>query len=523
MSLSSNAHKPFPEIASTARPTPENEQIYRLLKQSIEIARQGGQAALDQRGESSRWPEIEIAVGLRIVSLTHDDDAGKQTWIENVATVLGQRPGGKDYADRFRTQVDLLAFWHDRWRYPDSVTTVAPILRETLAWMAAWHLMEAGVPAMQVIATTNPAPTIPVRQTLAPDTRPLIQRASSTLMHATRRGAAFALVLLRGMHETAAEVQKRSAAARKGFQASQQRRAAQRDAALAVIRDTKDPGTDAVLHLNGRAMRGSVFLTWLGLVVCSWISLIWGALLSAPFGVGFAMMATFGMGMIFVPIWATFWGFAGMGEATNSTLRQMGFQPVTDGHPIAHTAALYAQALDIPVPKLGVIDASNAFAMGVDRDHATVAIGQPLIERLTPAEVNAIIGHELGHVVSGDMRRMMLMRTFQNAMVWYTLAQGLKQFTRWILCWAAELGILAFSRHREFHADAIGAALAGKQAMIGALRKIEHAPALTSTERRHARFMFRGNPFSTHPSTAARIAALEQETYLRRLPLRAMP
>ncbi len=522
MSTSSNAHKPFPDPGSAARPTPENEQIYRLLKQSIEIARQGGSAALDQRGESSRWPEIEIAVGLRIVSLA-DDDAGRQAWIETIAESLSTRPGGQDYADRFRTQVDLLALWHDRWRYPDSVTTVAPILRETLAWMAAWHLVEAGVPATQVVQAINPTPATASWQRLAADAAPHVKRGLTALMHATRRGTAFALVLLRGMQETSSEVQKRTAAARKGFQASQQRRAAQQEAAFAAIREAQSMDNGPVLHLDGRAMGGSVLLTWIGLVVCSWISLIWGALLSAPFGVGLAMMATFGMGMIVVPIWATFWGFVGMGEATNSTLRQMGFRPVTDGHPIASTTARYAQALDIPMPKIGVIDANNAFAMGVDRHHATVAIGQPLIERLTPAEVNAIIGHELGHVVSGDMRRMMLMRTFQNATVWYALAQGMKQVARWILCWAAELGILAFSRHREFHADAIGAALAGKQAMIGALRKIETAPALTSTERRHARFMFRGKPFSTHPSTAARIAALEQETYLRRLPLRAMP
>ena len=73
-------------------------------------------------------------------------------------------------------------------------------------------------------------------------------------------------------------------------------------------------------------------------------------------------------------------------------------------------------------------------------------------------EFAALIGHKLGHVVSGDMRRMLFMRTFQNATVWFAMAQGLKQFARWVICWAAELYILAASRHREYYADAIGAA-----------------------------------------------------------------
>ena len=170
------------------------------------------------------------------------------------------------------------------------------------------------------------------------------------------------------------------------------------------------------------------------------------------------------------------------------------------------------------MPTIGTIAVRNALAMGASEKWATVAIGTPLLDELTDDEIAAVLGHELGHVVSGDMRRMMLMRTFQNAMVWYGFAQGLKQFARWMLCWMAELSILAFSRRREYWADAIGAELAGKDAMIGALRKLENAPVLTSAEKTHARFMFYGGALSTHPSTPLRIKALEAETYLKRLP-----
>ncbi len=273
----------------------------------------------------------------------------------------------------------------------------------------------------------------------------------------------------------------------------------------------------APLPLDASRLGGSILPTWLMLVGLSWVSLIWGALISLPFGVGLAIFATMFAGFVSVPLWGTVFGFLGMGAARDSTLRQMGFQDLDEGHELKQTAARYAQILDIPPPRLGTMEPRNAFAMGTSRDDATVAIGRPLINTMDREEVNAILGHELGHVVSGDMRKMMLMRTFQNATVWFGLTQGLKQFARWVICWAAELAILAFSRRREYWADAIGAALAGKEAMIGALKKLEQAPVLTGTESIHARFMFRGT-LSTHPTMAQRIDALERETYIQRLP-----
>jgi heat shock protein HtpX len=92
-----------------------------------------------------------------------------------------------------------------------------------------------------------------------------------------------------------------------------------------------------------------------------------------------------------------------------------------------------------------------------------------------------------------------------------------------LMLFAGELMILASSRKREFYADAVGAGLAGKQAMVSALRKLEDAPALTAKEKVHARFMARGKIsglLSTHPSFTARIQALERETFLRQLPHR---
>lgn len=277
----------------------------------------------------------------------------------------------------------------------------------------------------------------------------------------------------------------------------------------------------AVRPLNGKALKSSVFPTWLALVSLSWVSLIWGALISLPFGIGFAVLGSLFAGIVAVPVWGTLFGFMGMGAAASATTRSMNYKTLDKDHPLRATAEGFAKVLEIPVPQLGTVSNFNAFAMGADPRSAMVAMGEPLLKALTPAETAAVLGHELGHVVSGDMRRMTLMRTFQNATVWFTMFQGFKQIARWVICWAAELYILAFSRKREYWADAIGAALTSKEAMIGALKKLEAAPALTSAEQTNARFMVRGRAhsvLSTHPSFAERIEALERETYLARLP-----
>lgn len=275
--------------------------------------------------------------------------------------------------------------------------------------------------------------------------------------------------------------------------------------------------------LNGQALKNSAFGTWLGLVVLSWVSLVWGAAISLPFGIGIGIIAMLGIGFVAVPLWGTVFGLLGMQGASGSTLRSMKFAELGEDDPFFHANKAFAEQLDIPAPKIGTVEVYNAFAMGAHWNKATVALGQPLLNDLTDEEARAVLGHELGHVVSGDMRRMMLMRTFQNACVWYMCVQELKQFARWVISWVAELFILAFSRKREFWADAIGAALTSKDAMIGALRKLEAGPKLTEHENLNARFMCRGRAnslLSTHPSTEDRIAALEAETYLKQLPFR---
>lgn len=264
--------------------------------------------------------------------------------------------------------------------------------------------------------------------------------------------------------------------------------------------------------------------TWFSLVFGSWVGLIWGSLISLPIGVGFAVAggSLFG-GFLMVPIWGTIWGMVGLGRQREAAARQSDISLLKENDPLAQRVHLLAGNLGLSVkPWVGVMPHNNAYAIGSSPTNALVVIGQPLIANLTEDEVNAIIGHELGHVANNDMRRMGFARSFQNSLVWYLgFSRTIQGWGRWFLTWASELFVLGLSRNREYWADAVGAILTSKEAMISALEKLHNEPPLSDFERQNARLMFRGiaygSMFSTHPTLAERKQALQNETYIRRL------
>lgn len=531
-----------------------------LLRGLAESARTGTQAALQGRPDAARWHELEREVSACVVHRirsfpTERLDAETLALIRRTEALL-RRAVGEAAAQTYAGGIRQLGDAREAALVQFAPITVAARMHEAVAWFGVWHLVATGAPIATAIGIVNgkyrapepaagspgrpvpPPPPRPVR-TIDANRPPLAARAKTTAARATvalrprldrfitMAGAFYARSaahVIRGRKDVAAILRQRAKArGERAAQAAVARRAATaRDPEAATafsLPDTTDrviaSGTSTV---DGNRMRSPLFGTWLMLVVLSWVALVWGVLLTIPFVGPFGVIGAMMGGFVAVPLWGTVWGFLGMGAAHDSTLRDMDYADADPLTPLAQTAAQLASRLDLPPPRIGTIAAFNAFAMGTDHRHATVAIGRPLMLDLTPDELAAVIGHELGHVVSGDMRKMMLMRTFQNATVWFAMFQGLKQFARWVISWAAELAILAFSRRREYWADAIGAAITSKEAMIGALRKLDQAPALTPGERTHARFMFRGSAFSTHPSIEQRIAALEKESYLNRLP-----
>ena len=182
--------------------------------------------------------------------------------------------------------------------------------------------------------------------------------------------------------------------------------------------------------------------------------------------------------------------------AKRSSGTQIIEQPQTEQERwLVQTVAELAKKADIGMPEVSIFPAqqSNAFATGSNRNNALVAVSAGLLQRFSRDEVRAVLAHEIGHVANGDMITLSLVQGVVNTFVMFA-ARVIGFFVDrvvlknnrglglgyWITTIVAEiaLGILAstivmwFSRQREFRADAAGAQLAGRTAMLGALEKL---------------------------------------------------
>lgn len=197
-----------------------------------------------------------------------------------------------------------------------------------------------------------------------------------------------------------------------------------------------------------------------------------------------------------------------------------------------------AKEAGIGMPEVGIFDSPtpNAFATGMSRNNALVAVSTGLLQSMSTDEVEAVVGHEISHVANGDMITMALMQGVVNTFVFffasiighfvdrailkneaghgigYYVTQMIAQVA---LSFLASMLVMWFSRYREFHADAGGARLAGKQKMIGALQALQRAHAPTDMPDQLAAFGINGGGvkklFMTHPPLEERIAALQNQ------------
>lgn len=216
---------------------------------------------------------------------------------------------------------------------------------------------------------------------------------------------------------------------------------------------------------------------------------------------------------------------------------------------LLNTVRQQAQQANIAMPQVALYHAPdiNAFATGARRDASLVAVSSGLLQNMNRNEAEAVIAHEISHIVNGDMVTMTLLQGVINTFVIFvsrTLAQlaaGLMSSNRdegengngnFLVYFAASMilelmfGILAsiitlwFSRHREFHADAGSASLVGREKMITALQRLK-----TSCEPQEVSSMMafyingRNKTFSklfmSHPPIDKRIEALRYGTYLK--------
>jgi heat shock protein HtpX len=210
-------------------------------------------------------------------------------------------------------------------------------------------------------------------------------------------------------------------------------------------------------------------------------------------------------------------------------------QPRTaEEHLVYRTVEELAQRLGLRMPEVWIYDAPdpNAFATGPSKNNAMVAVSTGLLRQLDERGVKAVLGHEMGHVFSGDMFATTVLMGLMNTFVYFIsniitrhvaernqmLAFVTYFFIQTVLSFLAMIPICYFSRRREFRADRYAAQVYGADAMIGALQGIDRfvrgARVHYSTQDALATMKISGNSrgwmhlFATHPPIEARIAAL---------------
>ena len=222
-------------------------------------------------------------------------------------------------------------------------------------------------------------------------------------------------------------------------------------------------------------------------------------------------------------------------------LRMYKARPLPTSNSLTRTVAQLAENANLPMPKVYEIpnDQPNAFATGRNPENSAVAATTGLLSRLSQEEIAAVMAHELAHIKNRDTTIMVVTATFAGAismlanfMMFFGNRRDnqmgiLSMLAMMILApLAATLIQMAISRSREYEADRVGAEICGNPMWLAsALKRIEgFAQRIDnhSAERNPSTaHMFIINPlhahkhdrlFSTHPSTANRIAALQQLT-----------
>ncbi len=246
-------------------------------------------------------------------------------------------------------------------------------------------------------------------------------------------------------------------------------------------------------------------------------------------------------------VFAALFGFGGsfVSLALSKWLAKVSTRAQVIDHPrdaneawLLETVARQAQAAGIGMPQVAIFPSGepNAFATGMSRNNALVAVSVGLLETLRRDEIEAVLAHEVSHVANGDMVTMALLQGVLNTFVIFlsriiglVVDKAVFRTERgvglgyWIVTILAQigLGILAsivvmwFSRRREFRADAGAAQLASPHKMVSALQALQRHQHPGQLPKDLAAFGIRGGGgwtalFHSHPPLDARIAALSR-------------
>jgi len=207
---------------------------------------------------------------------------------------------------------------------------------------------------------------------------------------------------------------------------------------------------------------------------------------------------------------------------------------------LVETVKKQATMAGIGMPEVAIFDsaAPNAFATGMNKNKALVAVSSGLLRAMNREEIEAVLGHEITHVANGDMITLTLIQGVVNTFVIFFSrvvghfvdrvilkneeGHGLGFFLTTIVAQIifgilASIIVLWFSRQREYRADAGGAKLAGTPNMIAALEALKKNVVQPLPDQMSA-FGINGKPskrglailFMSHPPLDDRIEALKR-------------
>lgn len=268
------------------------------------------------------------------------------------------------------------------------------------------------------------------------------------------------------------------------------------------------------------------------------------------FGVNFGTMAGSNLNIGTLFVFSMVVGFSGslISLAMSKTMAKMsmGLQMIDTDRPandleryLVDVVRHQSQKAGIPMPEVGIYDGEpNAFATGATRSSSLVAVSTGLLQIMNRDEVEAVIAHEISHVRNGDMVTMTLLQGVMNTFVvffsriigWVVDRQILRNenegpgigyyMTSIVLDIAlgflASMVVAAFSRYREYHADAGAAGIMGSsRPMIDALRRLGGVEPneLQGSVKGFGISGGIGSLFASHPSIEDRIKALEEKRY----------
>ena len=237
-------------------------------------------------------------------------------------------------------------------------------------------------------------------------------------------------------------------------------------------------------------------------------------------------------------VWCALFGFGGsfLSLAMSKTIAKASTRARVIDSPqndierwLVTTVERQAKQAGIGMPEVAVFDSPdpNAFATGMFRNSALVAVSTGLLRLMSKEEAEAVLGHEVSHVANGDMVTLSLIQGVLNTFVLFISRVIASQFDRgaFLIYIGLQMafGLLAsvivawFSRRREFRADAGGAELESPVAMASALNRLRAMrDAPSQLPENLAAFGIRGEGLfklmATHPPLEERIARLQART-----------